>query len=355
MSMSLSLSIVALIVGGASFKAPEVSHFPDSYFDAKAKAGLQRRAMETWPGPSQIVDLWQSGELTLKQKTAILLGASASHDPVLLPLYLEAVTAKNHRLRMAAAYGYRDLLGDALPDLARGVDLESARLLAAEMEAVKLTLRDRPLVEFWLQSVLMSEGKSMPGWRGVVIRRSPGIGLQAVEKVLNFEDFAFLATAYRRAEKTGTRVGLMKLLEAITLQRFFSKPTDTRAGWGSKDIDEAFQATDEFLDYWIDRRCTTDPGVILSSSMSTMGASGVRPLAPESYEVWLRVLKDGAPTWQMMAARQLYDLGGRWAQGSVFQVESQSERAARDQLLLWYRLLPAHILQRGDPNPGAQP
>lgn len=353
--MSLSLSIVALMMGAATFKAPEVSYFPSSYFDADAKAGLQRRAMEKWPGPSQIVDHWQSGELKQKEKMAILLGASASHDPVLLPLYLEAATSKDDRLRMAAAYGYRDLLGDALPDLAGGVDLESARLLAEEMEAVKRTLRDRPLVEFWLQSVLMSEGKSMPGWRGVVLRRSPGVSLQAVEKVLNFEDFAFLATAYRTAEKTGTRVGLMKLLEAITLQRFFSIPTNNRTGWGAKDINEGFHATDEFLDYWIDRQCTTDPSVILSSSLSTMGASGVRPLAPESYEVWLRVLKDGAPPWQMMAARQLYDLGGRWAQGSVFQVDSKSQRAARDQLLLWYRLLPAHILERGDPKPEAQP
>ncbi len=353
--MSLSLSIVALMMGAATFKAPEVSYFPGSYFDADAKAGLQRRAMEKWPGPSQIVDLWQSGELSRKKRWR----SCWEHPRPTIPYCFRSIsrpsTSKNDRLRMAAAYGYRDLLGDALPDLAGGVDLESARLLAEEMEAVKRTLRDRPLVEFWLQSVLMSEGKSMPGWRGVVLRRSPGISLQAVEKVLNFEDFAFLATAYRTAEKTGTRVGLMKLLEAITLQRFFSKPTDNRTGWGAKDINEGFHATDEFLDYWIDRQCTTDPSVILSSSMSTMGASGVRPLAPESYEVWLRVLKDGAPPWQMMAARQLYDLGGRWAQGSVFQVDSKSQRAARDQLLLWYRLLPAHILERGDPKPEAQP
>ena len=353
--MSLSMSIVAVVVGAASFKAPEVSYFPSSYFEAEAKVRLQRRAMEKWPGPSQIVDLWQSSDLTRRQKTAILLGASASHDPVLLPLYREAITSTNGRLRMAAAYGYRDLLGDALPDVAGGVDLESAEQLAREIEVVTRTLRERPLVEFWLQGVLMSEGASMPGWQGVVLRRPQGTCFRAVEKVLNFHDFSYLATAYRLAVQRSTRISLVKLLEAITLQKFLIKPIGSRTGWGAKDIDKAFQATDAFLDYWIDSRCITDPSVILSSSLKTMGASGVRPLAPESYDIWLRVLKDGAVPWHMMAARQLYDLGGRWSQLSVFQAESKSQIAARDQLIVWYRLLPAHILNRGKPKPTSLP
>ena len=353
--MSLSMSIVAVVVGAASFKAPEVSYFPGSYFEAKAKVRLQRRAMEKWPGPSQIVDRWQSGDLTRQQKTAILLGASASHDPVLLPLYREAITSTNDRLRMAAAYGYRDLLGDALPNVANGVDLDSAQQLAQEIEVVTRTLRERPLVEFWLQGVLMSEGASMPGWRGVVLRRSQGTCLRAVEKVLNFHDFSYLATAYRLAVQKSTRISLMKLLEAITLQKFLFKPTDSRAGWGAKDIDKALAATDAFVDYWIDGRCTTDPNLILSSSMETMGVGVSQPLAPDSYEIWLRVLKNGAVPWHMMAARQLYDLGGRWSQLSMLQAESKSQIAARDQLIVWYRLLPAHILNRGKPKPTPLP
>jgi len=353
--MSLSMSIVAIVVGAASFKAPEVSYFPGSYFEAEAKARLQRRAMEKWPGPSQIVDHWQSGDLTRRQKMAILLGASASHDPVLLPLYREAVTSTGDRLRMAAAYGYRDLLGDALPDVAGGVDLDSAQQLAQEIEVVTRTLRERPLVEFWLQGVLMNEGSSMPGWQGVVLRRSQGTSFRAVEKVLNFHDFSYLATAYRVAVRKSTRLSLMKLLEAITLQRFLTKPIGSRTGWGAKDINEAFQATDAFLDYWIDRRCTTDPDLILSSSMETMGVGGGQPLAATSYDFWLRVLKGGAVSWHMMAARQLYDLGGRWSQLSMFQAESKSQIAARDELIVWYRLLPAYVLNRGKPKPTPLP
>lgn len=353
--MSLSMSIAAVILGSSSFAAPEVSYFPGSYFEARAKATLQRRAMERWPGSSQIVGRWRSGDLKHPEKMAILLGASASHDPILLPLYREAVTSANDRMRMAAAYGYRDLLGDGLPDVTGGVELADAELLAREMDMVARTLRERPLVEFWLQGALMSDGASMPGWRGLVFNRAQGICFRAVEKILIFDDVSYLATAYRHAVRKRTKISLMRLLEAVALQKFFTKPNNPQAGWGSKDMDDALAAADAFVDYWIDVRCTTDPDLILSSSLKTMGVSDVQPLAPSSYDVWLRVLKHGAVAWHMMAARQLYNLGGRWSQLSSLQAEAQPQIKARDELILWYRLLPAHILNRREPKPASQP
>ena len=353
--MSLSMSIVAVILGATTFAAPEVSHFPGSYFEADAKAKLQRRAMERWPGSAQIVAHWQTADLMQREKMAILLGASASHDPILLPLYREAVVSRNDRLRMAAAYGYRDLIGDALPDVTKGVDLADAKLLAKEMDLVAQTLRERPLVEFWLQAALMSEGVSMPGWRGLVLRRPQGICLRAVEEVLVFDDFSYLATAYRLATRKPTRISLMRLLEAVTLQDFLAKPTDNRTGWGARDIDQALEAMDAYVDFWIDDRCTTDPNALLSSSMNALGVRIDRPLAPESYDAWLRVLKSGAAPWHMMAARQLYNLGGRWSQLSVFRAEAPSQIEARDELVRWYRLLPAHVLNRGKPKAQPEP
>lgn len=349
--MGLNISIAAMLLATTNFVSPEVARFPGSFFEAKAKVHLQRRAMDTWPGPSQVVDQWRSRDLEPQEKMAILLGMSASHDPVLLPLYREAVMSDHGRIRMAAAYGYRELLGDALPNVANGVDLESAGQLAAEMDAVAQTLRERPLVEFWLQSVLMDDGASMPGWRGAVVRRPKGIGLRAVERVLSFDDFKYLATAYRLAPSKDTRVSLIRLLEAITLREFLIMPTDARAGWGSKHINEALEAADTYVDYWIDVRCTTDPNLILAASMNAMGVRGVPPLAPELYGFWLDVLKNGAGPWHMMAARQLYDLGGRWSQLSVLRADSPLQIANRDELILWYRLLPAHVLNRGNPRP----
>jgi hypothetical protein len=353
--LHLSISIAATILGTFSFISPEVAYFPGSFFEAKAKAHLQQRVMDQWPGPSQILARWQSGDFDQQERMAILLGMSASHDPVLLPIYREAVMSDNDRIRMAAAYGYRDLLGDALPNIADGVDLESARQLATEIDAVAGTLRERPLIEFWLQSVLMDDGTSMPGWRGVVLRRPKSIGFRAVERVLAFEDFHFLATAYRRAQGADTRVSLMRLLEAITLQEFLALPADARAGWGTTQTNEALEAADAFVDYWIDVRCTTDPNVILAGSMKAMGVSDVQPLAPDSYETWLRVLKEGPAGWHMMAARQLYNLGGRWSQLSALQAGSPAQVKARSELVAWYRLLPAHILNRGNPRPEARP
>lgn len=348
------MSIVAMLIATTNFVSPEVAYFPGSFFDANSKIPLQQRAMEKWPGPSQIVELWQSGDLDMRTKMAILLGMSASHDPELLPIYRDAVMSDNGRIRQAAAYGYRELLGDALMNVAEGIDLESARQLAAEMDAVAGTLAERPLVEFWLQSVMMADGASMPGWRGVVLKRPKGIGFRAVERVMSFHDFNYLATAFRHARGRDTRVSLMRLLEALTLREFLVLPEDARAGWGAKHINEGLEAADAFVDYWVDVRCTTDPSEILANSMSTLGVRGVKPLGPDSYEIWLRVLKDGAAPWHMMAARQLYDLGGRWSQLSALQARSPAQIEARDELIMWYRLRPAHILNRGKPRPQPQ-
>ena len=79
----------------------------------------------------------------------------------------------------------------------------------------------------------------MPGWRGLVLNRSQGICFSAVEKILEFNDVSYLTTAYRHAVQKRTKISLMRLLEAVALQTFFTKPNNSRAGWGSKDIDEA--------------------------------------------------------------------------------------------------------------------
>jgi hypothetical protein len=354
-TMSLCICIAAAAVAATNFASPEVGYFPGSFFEAKAKAHLQRRAMEQWPGPSQIVTLWRSEGFNPRETMAILLGMSASHDPVLIPLYREAVMSADDRVRMAAAYGYRDLLGDAQPDVSGGVDLRVAEQLAAEMLLVQKTLAEQPLVEFWLQAALMNDGDAIPGWRGVTFKRPQGTCLRAVEQVMEFEDFRYLATAYRLAKTKVLRVGLMRLLEAVTLQVFFAKPAEGRTGWGTKEVDEALRAAELFVDDWIDVRCTTDPNSILSVPMNAMGVRGAQPLAADAYDFWLQVLKRGHASWRMMAARQLYNLGGRWSQLSVLQSDSKQQTAEIDELVEWYGLLPAHIQNRRSANLPVRP
>lgn len=350
--MSMILSFAAAAVAANAFFAPEVSQFPRPFFNTVPRQQLQRRAMETWPGPAQILRMWRAGDLDVSARRAVLLGMAASHDPILLPLYREAVSSDEPELRAAAAYGYRDLIADGLPDVSAGVDPEAAARLATEIELVGRTLRSRTLTELWLQALLAAEGGALPGWSGLVLQRPTGVCFNALEKVIGFEDFALLAAAYRITSRDDTRLGLLRLLEAVTLQQFFHTPSDGRTGWGMKDVREGFEAADEYLAYWLDRRCVSDPAIILRTSLAQMGAKGVDPFAPDSWEVWLRVFKTAHPGWRMMAARQLFELGGRWAPVSMFQAASSTQSTLRDDLLAWYRLLPKHMLDRRKPPRG---
>lgn len=336
--MGLGLSIAAAVVAASSFGSQETTHFPGSYYDETVRPGLHRRAMEKWPGPAQIVDRWRAGGLEKREKVAVLLGMSASHDRVLLPLYREALLADVPRLRMAAAYGYRELIGDALPNVSGGVSKEAATALVAELDAVAATLRERPLVEMWLQSLMMTENASMPGWRGVAMRRSTRICLAALEKLVQPEDIQLLAAAWDRAERPATRFGLMRLLEAVALKVFFVQPTGSRGAWGSEDVDEAMEAVDDFLTAWLDHRCVFDADRILAGSANELGALGVQPLDPNAWDFWLAVLKQGPPQWRMMAARRLYDLGGRYSELSLFEAESAAQVERYENLLEWYRV-----------------
>lgn len=335
--MNLTMSVAAVVVAVTNFTSPEIRHFPGTFFDTTAKPQLQRRAMEKWPGPSQVVALWETGGLRPHDKVAILLGCAASHDPVLLPLYREAVVSKKPLLRMAAAYGYRDLIGDGLPNLAGGLDLEVGHGLAKEIDLVAETLRERSLVEFWLQAALMAEGLSMPGWSGVTLTRRVGTCFNALDKIVDFEDFGALAVAWRQTESRRMRFGLIPLLEAVTLQRFFVKPTDERAGWGTKQVDQALEAADAFIATWLDRRCSTDPGEVLALSLRPLGVINVDPLGPEAWDMWVAVLEKGIPPWRMTAARRLYQLGGRWSALSASRAESPAQVKLRDEIIGWYR------------------
>jgi len=337
--MGLWMSVLVAAISAASVAAPESGNFPGSYFDSVGKTMLQQRAMDRWPGPTQLVHGWRAGAFDDDAKIGLLLGASASHDPVLIPLYRESVTSANPRLRMAAAYGYRDLLGDALPNLAGGVDPVAATALAGEMDAVAATLQTRPLVEMWLQSALATEGKSMPGWKGTMLHRPAGICFRAVEQVLDFDDVRYVMIAYRTAENRGNRATLLRLLEAMTLKRFFDTPDGQSQGWGVEDLDEALAAGDSYVSYWLDVRCVDGVDSMLRASFAEMNARVAQPRLDSSFDIWLRLLRWGPPTWRAMVARQLYAFGGQWPQLSILQAESKTDQASWQRLLGWYGVL----------------
>lgn len=316
----------------------DAAYFPRPYYQDRARTSLQQTAMETWPGPSELVKLWREGELSEEERVTLLLGGAAFHDLQLLPLYEDAVRSDSGRLRMAGAYGYRDLLADLPPNVTGGVSAEDGHLLAHEMRAVARSLRHRPLIAMWLEVVLRSEGRTLPGYLGVSPERPPTVALEAVEELMQPEDLDLLVTAYELAGDREHRITLLQLIEGLTLSNFVIKPQGVRVGWSPETMyDDALRRLDAWIAQWHLRRCRIDFEEAVAANLAAMGARRVRPLDREACGVWLRVLKQGRPEWAGLAARRLYECGGPWVEMSVLQAGSPAEQRKRRDLLRWYR------------------
>lgn len=338
-----------LAVASAVLFAPEMSHFPGSFFDTTARANLQSRVMETWPGPSALVETWRTQELDDEQRATILVGAAVFHDPVMLPLYREAVQSKSRRLRQAAAYGYHDLIGDQPPNVSGGVGERAGLRLSHEMDAIDRTLRRQTMVELWMQGLLQNERRTLPGFMGVAPRRSPRTCLIAIDRLMTIDDLDRLVQVYELAEERSTRIALMRLIEGLTLSRFMPRASSSQRGWGPGAYDGALESLDSAIDEWRGEGCSVDVDRVLLANLESMGAEFRDPRAPAACQVWQSVLRAPDPGWWGLASRRLYLCGGPWRQISVLQAESESAREDRRFLLKWF-LLTAEDLARGGPE-----
>ncbi len=339
MLSNVLLAAVLPLAGVAALGDGEVvSYFPGSYYDSVGRATLERVVMESWPSPSALLTLWRGDDLSEEERVTILLGGAAFHDPQLLVLYEEAIHSDSPRLRMAAAYGYRDLLADARPSVAGGVAVDAARLLASEMHALERTLRYRPLIDIWAETLLNAEGGGLPGYRGVILDRHPAVAIRAIERLMGPPDLDLLVTTYRLSSDRQHRLSLLKLIEGMTLSNFVVKPKGARAAWSPDAIyDRALQRLDSAIVHWRRHGCRVDFETVVASNLARMGAAGVRPLGPEACGVWLRVLEKGAPEWSGLASRRLYACGGPWVGISTLEAESPTAQQNRRYLVSWYR------------------
>jgi len=335
--MSIAALILQLSVSTVVVTTNEVSYFPGSYYDQEVHTRLQRRVMETWPGPSGVLALWRSGELDEEQKVAVLLGSAAFHSPKLYPLYSEALSSSSPRLRQAGLYGYRDLIADVRPNVRGGVNDEVARLVEREIQMLRWTSHIQPLVAMWLQSLVASEGLDLPGYRGASLVRLPVHCLRAVERLMTEDDLALLIRAYRTTGSPETRFSLLRLIEALTFNRFVDIPRGPRAAWGDEVFQSALNRFDAWLEYWVDRRCRISSWRMVREGLEKLGARGVNPTSRDACFVWQLVLRADYPGWWAVAARRLYECGGPWRQLSVLQAQSPANKEARESLLKWYR------------------
>jgi len=330
--------MLPLMATSAVLVSRELRYFPGDYFDTVARTRLQRRVMEKWPGPAALVELWKSGEVKKSQRPAVLIGGAVHHDPVLLPIYREAIESKSARIRQAAAYGYHDLLADRLPDVSRGVGLSAGRRLGAEMDAVAETLRRHPLIAIWLNAALRNEGSSLPGYRGAEPNRSLRDCAAAVERIMRPEDLDLLVRAYQVAEELTTRITLLRLIEGMTLQRFVVKPQGGRKTWGPEIYQRGLVELNRAVEEWTANGCTIDFQEVVSLVLAERGLPGVDPLDAGGCLAWQRVLVAGDPAWSSVAARQLYDCGGPWIELSVLRAGSEEEKDRRQSLIRWFNL-----------------
>lgn len=337
--MAVSALLMVSMMATSAVSTEAVRWFPGGYFDTRVKSGFQAEVMESWPGPSQLLRLWNGETLDESERVSLLLGGAAFHDPVLLPAYREAVVWSSPRVRQAAVYGYRDLLGDGLPDVGGGVSDEAAALLAEEMDWIMRTLSRRSLVELWLQALLAREDLGLPGWRGVTLERDSAVSFHALERVICVEDLDLLLVAYDISQDFATRVNLLKLVEAITLGRFIIMPEGAKEGWGRQVFVTAMGGLEGARRQWSAASCVVDGDAVLEMNLKAMGVTGTDTRSEEGCQVWVNVLERGFPRWWLLASRRLYECGGPWLEMSALSPDSPRDREHRSRLLEWFKPL----------------
>jgi hypothetical protein len=321
-----------LIAAGAVPFSPELASFPGPVFEATRSEGFFERAPLQWPGPDTLVKVWRGGGLDQHDMLSLLLGGAAFHDPKLLPILREAATHPDGRVRQAAVYGYRHLIGDGVPNVAPGVSLEDGRRVGEEIRLMEQTLRLQPLAAIWIQAALTTEGRSLPGWSGVVPRRPASSCWLAVERVLQPEDLDLLTAAAAISEDRANRLALMRLVETFALERFEARDRDPMLGKSRKDQDRAL----EKFDAWLSRRCGRSFDVLVANQLVALGLPRMDPMSQQACTAWELVLLSGDSAWWPLAARQLAACGAPAVELSRFRRGSKSNEQRREWVLDWF-------------------
>ncbi len=322
----------AMTFSPAILVSPETGSFGTDYYDTVVRGHFRERVLVAWPGPSGLLELWRSGRLGGGKKISLLLGGAAFHDPQLLPLYRESLLTGDRRLRQAAAYGYRDLIGDDIPNVRQGVPREAALALVGELDAVARTVQSATLVEMWLASALAKEDRRPPDWQGITFNRSAAACFRAVGRLAGPEDLVAVVRAYEQSEDRANRIALLRLIEGLSMGRLVVKPQGPGQGWGATVYDEAF----ERLELWLSIQCDLNVAAVLETAFSNIGVRGVAPQSSAACDAWVQVLAKGPPSSWAVAADRLYRCGGPAVRLSLARADTEPNRNSRKRLRAWY-------------------
>jgi len=326
------LLAAAISISPAFLKAPEIQHFPSQYFNTTPSKQLQNRVLALWPGPDTLAEIWSSDQLDAHQKTTLLLGAAVFHDPDLLEIYREALLSTDPDVSLAAAWGYRSLIGDRLPNLPKILSEKDREAMIIEIDGLMASLRHGPLVQMWLASALAAKQDHLPGWTGILMKRSAADSLRSVSRIIEPEDLPYVLSAYENISDMGVKISLVRMLEGLTLQRFLLRPTGPHEGWGSKIYREAFDRVDLFIAI----NCGHGSKRMLSTGLAHLGLRGVAPGDPAACDAWMRILKMPQKTWWPIATRFIYRCGGPPSQLSFSRRSEEHNKLERKFILDWY-------------------
>lgn len=326
------LIAAALTLTPAVLESPENRNFGTAYYDQVVRTHFQERVLVQWPGPTGLMDLWASGQLKPAARVSLLLGGAAFHDPQMLPIYREALQSKRPLVRQAAAYGYRDLIGDQIPSVRNGINWDQAQALIGELDAVAKTTRRATLLEIWLTSALAEEGRRPPDWQGILFRRSAAACLKAAARLARTEDLDLLVRTYEYSGRSTTRNVLLLMIEGLSMNRFVVRPTGQSAGWSRKVYTEA----EERLDQWLERNCDLEVDAVLQQAFEDLGIRGLDPQSAAACDAWIHILKRGQPTTWAVASQRVYRCGGPAIQLSLTRPETSPNREAWKRLNAWF-------------------
>jgi hypothetical protein len=337
--MAITAVVLAAAMTTSVLSTEAVSYFPGDFYHRRARTAFQRQVMASWPGPAELLRLWSDADLTEEQRVALLLGGAVYRDPILIPAYREALQSRSQRLRQAAIYGYHDLLADRPPNVKTQIDQRIVDAYTNEMYWMQQTLQRQSLLAMWLQSVLVLEGGSLPGYIGVKLTRSSRECFRAAERIVDVGDLELLLAAYEQSRQLESRLTILRLVEAVTMSRFIIKPTGDRVAWGSEVFTSAVQRFENRLRSWEGRSCQVDGETVLQRNLRSLGSGYDKPLESSACGLWLAVLEGDHSRWWMMAARRLYACGGPWYELSVLQPDTDRNEDLRKQLSDWYEPL----------------
>ncbi len=346
------LTTCALAAGLSLAPVPQaVQYFPGDYYSRDGHVSVERTALDRWPGPTGLLELWRSETLSTPQRIALLLGGGAFHDPQLLPAYREALLDPSPRIRAAAAFGVHVLLADGIPAGYGIVDPQAGQKLSETVAELERAFRSRDLVQVWLESLLHTEGTALFARPGLRFVQDLRVCEHALDTLLEPEDLPLLIVAYRTARTRPVRTALMHLLSGLGMKEFVPRVRGPRAGWNSEIFRIALQRADAFADRW----CHSDPRTIYVRRLLDLRVRGVEPFDASAGGLWLRVLQKAPPPWWGVAGRLLYRNGAPPYFPSLRDPESPESRKSRETLLRFYGLTHTRKVRLQLPGEGSSP